>query len=123
MFQDNLINSPHAIICEGPVDALKCHLIGGAVATMGKNVSKRQIEIINNSGVGRVYVALDPDAVTEIKHLLQAFPDKETHLLQPPPDKKDLGECSLEEVRDLFQRARPWDKGSLLTSLKSPRFA
>jgi hypothetical protein len=123
MFQDNLKNSDHAIVCEGPVDAIKCDLVGGAVATMGKNVSKAQLDIIRNSNVKRVYIALDPDAVAEIKTMARAFPEKETYLLQPPPGRKDLGECSMEEVRDLFQMAKPFDGTQLLAGLKFPTFA
>jgi len=122
MFQDNLKGSDHAIICEGPVDAIKCHLAGGAIATMGKNVSKAQLEIIRNSGVKRVYIALDPDATAEIKNLARAFPEQETYLLQPTPGKKDLGECSMEEVRDLFAQAKPFDGTQLLSGLKFPNF-
>jgi DNA primase len=122
MFQDSLQNPDHVIVCEGPIDAIKCHLVGGAVATMGKNVSREQIRLINDSPAKKVYVGLDPDAVSEIKSLVKAFPQKETYLLQPLPGKKDLGECSMEEVRQQFYKAEIFDGFKLLPGLKLPRF-
>lgn len=105
MFQDNLVGSEHAVLCEGPVDAIKCHLVGGAVASMGKVVSRRQIDIICRSGVKRVYLGLDPDAATETMKLLAAFGELEIYRLLPLPGYEDLGDMPLEAVREAFSLA------------------
>lgn len=117
MFQDNLEGSDHAIICEGPVDALKCHLAGGFVATMGKVVSERQIEIVRRSGVKKVYIALDPDAGSEAMRLTRAFADMRLYRLLPARGFKDLGEMTAEGVLRQFQEAPRIYPGMLFTGL------
>lgn len=107
MFQDNLVGSDHAVICEGPVDALKASLVGGAVATMGKVVSKQQMAIVRGSGVSRVLIALDPDAARETEKLVKEFADLKVHRLLPAPGYKDLGEMTPEQVlRQALQAPR-----------------
>lgn len=102
MFLDRLEGSPHAILTEGPVDALKCDILGGNVATMGKDVTDNQLEIIK-SRVNRIYIALDPDAADTINRLCKKLStDKEVYIMQPPKGRKDLGECTEAEVQQAF---------------------
>src|SRR6266851_2219852 len=105
MFGDRLNNSPHCILTEGPIDALKAHLCGGNVATMGKAVSAPQINLIRNSGIQKLYLALDPDAYRETKRLTSEFGDLELYDMRPPAPYKDLGEMTLEAVHELFLTA------------------
>jgi 5S rRNA maturation endonuclease (ribonuclease M5) len=121
MFQDNLSNSDHAILCEGPVDALKMHYMGGAVASMGKGVSETQINIIKDS-VKKLYIALDPDANTEIDSLCRTMYDDmdEIYIIEPPKGRKDLGECSFEETEQQFKNAKPYN-GQVFMHLKQLR--
>jgi hypothetical protein len=119
MFQDNLLGQDHAVICEGPVDAIKADLCGGNVATMGKAVTKTQLEIVRRLGIKTVYLALDPDAAEEVNRLAFELGDIETRLLLPPKGKKDLGECSFEEVYEAFREAQPFMAGNLLLSLRT----
>lgn len=105
MFQDRLAGSPHAIITEGPVDGIKCHLVGGNVTTMGKVVSEQQIRIIKNCGVKKIYLAQDPDAATETMRLCRAFGDFTLYRLLPAEGYGDLGAMSFEAVREQFLRA------------------
>lgn len=107
MFMDRLIGSEHAVICEGPMDAIKCHLLGGNVATMGKAVSKAQLEILRNLGIRKIYLGLDPDAATEIIRLCRELADLDVFLLEPPKPYKDLGEMPMEAVKELFAAAQP----------------
>lgn len=111
MFQDRLMGAPHAILCEGPVDALKCATIpgGGNVASMGKGVSLAQLDILRKS-TKKLYVALDPDATTEIDKICrQMYDDVESiYIMQPPKGKKDLGECTFEECLDQFHKAEKY---------------
>jgi hypothetical protein len=97
MFQNRLVSAESAVIGEGPIDALKAHFIGGNVATMGKTINKGQIEVIKNSGVKSVYIALDPDAHTEITKLIDTFHDYETYLVNTRI-YKDLGAMPLDEA-------------------------
>ena len=114
MFQDRLQGSRHAVLCEGPVSAMKAHKCGGNVATMGKNVSPAQIEILRASGVERVYLALDPDAAFEAGRLCQNLHDLELFLLHPSVDG-DLGDMDIDSVHDLFLRAPEVDSAMYLS--------
>lgn len=117
MFQDRLDGSDHAIICEGPVDALKAHKCGGNIATMGKIVSDEQIKLILSYGVKKIYLALDPDAGEELSMLAQRIgSDVELYHLKPAPGYKDLGEMSMDEVYEQFLKAeRVWPNTLFLT--------
>lgn len=114
MFQDSLLNSPHAILTEGPFDAMKASVCGGAVATMGKAVTQRQLGIVTRSGVTRIYLALDPDAASDTMRLSRDLHDSEVYLLRAPAHREDLGECTPEEVREAFGKAERWSPSKLL---------
>lgn len=116
MFADNLQDSEFAIMTEGPFDALKFDHIGSNICTMGKSVTDQQIKLIESYGIGRLYLALDDDAVTEmidisLKTCLSVY------LLQTPKScidrcavlnkKADFGECTAEETTEAFHNARP----------------
>jgi DNA primase len=118
MFQDNLNDSDHAILCEGPMDALMCHYIGGAVASMGKGVSQIQLDILKDNAK-KLYIALDPDANTEIDSVCRKMYGEvdEIYIMEPPKGKKDLGECSFEEVKEQFNIAKKYT-GQIFLHLK-----
>jgi predicted RNA-binding Zn-ribbon protein involved in translation (DUF1610 family) len=113
MFHDNLLNSPHAIVCEGPVDAIKCDLLGGNVAAMGKAVTEHQLKQITNLGIRKFYLALDPDAAVETMGLIKKLHDCEVFWLVPAAGYKDLGEMTFEQVAEQFKIAEPVTAGSL----------
>lgn len=119
MFNDNLLNAPHAVLCEGPVDCIKADSCGGNVAAMGKGVSLEQLNIIK-SRVNKLYVALDPDATKEIDNVCRKLYDsmEKIYILLPPKGKKDLGECTFEEVFEQFKLAKEYC-GQVYFSLKS----
>lgn len=121
MFQNRLSDCNHAIVCEGPIDALKAHLCGGNVATMGKAVSKPQMAMLARSGITRMYLALDPDASTETGQLVDQISDLECYLMVAPKPYKDLGEMSFEEVYELYKKAQPAKKGLIYVFLAPPR--
>jgi len=130
MFADRLADVDHAIVAEGPFDGLKAHLCGGNVVTMGKGISRHQIQLLKNSGKRKIYCGLDPDAADDTARLVKeldtgqevyVFPD-----LPPPPlgsedQKMDLGRLSMEEVYDLFRRAIRVGASHLFVYLKPPR--
>lgn len=114
MFQ-NRVTGKKAVIAEGPVDAIKCHLFGGNVATMGKAVSDGQLQVLYQKGVEEVYLALDPDAASGIDALIARIRKMGmTTYLVPIPDKyKDIGEMSFEAAFTAIQAAdeiRPYEK-------------
>lgn len=110
MFVDRLMGSDHAVLCEGPVDALKAHFCGGNVCSMGKSVSQEQMRVIVQSGVKKLYLALDPDAASETRRLVRQYSDDvELYEMIAPArggDKADLGAMDFDEVYDLFLGAR-----------------
>lgn len=123
MFSDRLQGSEHAVICEGPVDAMKAHYCGGNVATMGKAVSREQVELIRNSGVKKVYLALDPDAADEMHRLVQDLSsDVELFEMVPDGEKVDLGAMSFEEVYKLFLSAPRINPGRLFVFIDPKAF-
>lgn len=119
MFEDRLQGSPHAVLCEGPVDALKAHACGGNVATLGKLVSQEQLAIIRRHGITRVYLALDPDAAAETAKLVRDLGDLELWQVLPDPGYKDLGEMSVAAVYDAWRRARRVDSNNILVYFRS----
>lgn len=108
MFHDRLLTCNHAVLTEGPVDALKCHILGGNVCSMGKGVSIDQLNIIKKH-VKKLYLGLDPDASTEIDKICRYMSDDvEIYLLPPPKGRKDLGASTEEEVVEQYERATPY---------------
>lgn len=131
MFADQLLGAKQAIICEGPVDAIKCHAChpegqsAGNVVTMGKAVSIRQIAFIRNAGIHQIYLGLDPDAAQEIPKLVERFRDCQLYLLRPPPGAKamdgkpakDLGDLDLETARCAWLNAERIKPGQVFVYL------
>jgi len=105
MFMDRLEGSHHCVLAEGPFDALKAHLCGGNVATMGAAVTKAQLQVIRNSGIHKVYMALDPDAYLEINRLRKELGDMVLYDLRPPSGVKDIGMMSMQDVYKRFLTA------------------
>jgi hypothetical protein len=79
-------------------------LSGGNVSALGKAVSQAQVKILLNSGIKSVYLALDPDAYASIDPLVRKLDGVEVHRVQIPDDK-DIGDCSLEEAKELIESA------------------
>ncbi len=117
MFADRLIGKDHAVLCEGPVDAIKAHLCGGNVATMGKAVSRGQMQFLKDRGVKKLYLGLDPDAADEMIRLSKDFPDMEMYYMAVPAKYKDLGEMPMEEVLEIFQAATRLDRSKIFLVL------
>lgn len=111
MFKDNLRNSEHVIIAEGPISALKFEKVGGFVATMGKMISQDQLDIIRKTDISKVYLALDRDAADNTAKLRDHFmikvePYIPCYLIEVPEHRDDFGDCSFEECEEAFKSAR-----------------
>ena len=118
MFLDRLEGVEHAVLCEGPVDALKAHYCKGNVATMGKAVSRGQIQLLRSTGRKRLYLALDPDAADETQRLVDELGgEMELYEMTPKNDELDLGAMPFEEVYQLFLGARRIETGRIFIFL------
>ena len=105
MFNARLLNSDHCVLAEGPISSIKAHLCGGNVASMGKDVSDTQLNIIKNR-VSKLYLALDPDATTVIERVCrQLHGEMDVFLLMPSDGYEDLGKMSPEQVFEQFKKA------------------
>lgn len=107
MFEHRLQGSPHAVLTEGPFDAIKCHLAGGNVCSMGKTVSDGQMERFKAFGVKRLYLAQDPDAFEETRKLMSAYQsDFEMYYMTAEGTGfEDFGAMPPELALECFKRA------------------
>lgn len=116
MFADQIKRDDFVIICEGPVDAIKFFCVGGAVCTMGKTVTAKQIEFILSYNPKKIYLALDPDAAEEMNKIF-AVVDVPVYIIEIPDScinrcklnnkKPDFGECSFRECYIAWGEAKP----------------
>ncbi len=116
MFEDNLTDSDHCLLTEGPISAIKGDACGGNIATMGKTINRAQIEVIQRHGIKLLYLALDPDAAVEAQNLIREY-DFEVRVLEIPPEK-DLGDFSPGDALELFRHATAADRFRLFIHLK-----
>lgn len=118
MFFDNLKKSQHAIIAEGAISALKFDLAGGFVATMGKAISDKQLELIANSGVSKVYLALDRDAFDKVDDyrlkLKKMNHNLKIYKIPIPKNRDDFGDCSYSECLESFNSAEELDGSEII---------
>lgn len=126
MFADRLQGHDHAVLCEGPVDAIKAHACGGNVCAMGKAVSREQVNLLLQGGIKKLYLALDPDAAAETERLVRdCFDHVELYEMTAPSkgkEKNDLGAMTYDEVYDLFLGAQRIRAGHLFFFL-DPKIA
>jgi hypothetical protein len=117
MFQNRLINANRAVLCEGPIDAIKCHLVGGNIAAMGKSISATHVAILLRSGIKNIYVGLDPDAYAELDPLLSKLGNGiSLYRVQVPEikgEKSDLGALSIEEAYKVIMNSEKINKSKL----------
>lgn len=123
-FQDRLKGASHCVLVEGPVDAIKCHMLGGNVASMGKNnVTPAVLDIIvRRHGIKKVYLGLDDDAAAVFESSLLDLSwhrDIEVFHLRPAPGREDLGAGTLEENLEQFQQAQPIRPGQMFTYFRT----
>lgn len=117
MFYDLVpLECEHLIVAEGPVDALKFDSVGGNVASLGKDLSRTQLLMINDLPITRVYWALDEDADNLIPNYVESI-SKESYIVRVPEsakqralaagkDKVDFGECTFEECAQAIREAK-----------------
>lgn len=111
MFYDNIANKDFAILAEGAVSALKFYNVGNFVASMGKEVSKSQLELIVKAGIKKLFLALDRDAFAkneEIRYTLSNR-DIQCFLVPVPGHRDDFGDATLDECSQAFNNAKLLD--------------
>jgi hypothetical protein len=118
MFANRLCGMNHAVVCEGPIDSIKCHLFGGNVSVMGKYISPTHVSILLRSGIKHIYAGLDPDAFAELDPLLTKLGDSATVYRPELPksksgEKVDLGSLSMEDALSVLQQAKEAKKSRL----------
>lgn len=121
MFNERLIGVKHAVLCEGPIDAIKADKCGGNVASMGKIVGKKQLQYILDSGIKELYLALDPDADIETAKIVDYLSGKIQirHMLATGHlTKPDLGAMDFDEVFELFKTAPLVNRNKVFIYLK-----
>jgi hypothetical protein len=128
MFLDQIKPGFPAIISEGPFDAMKFHLIGGNVSTLGKEISEDQLELIYSKRPSGIYTALDADAANETTKLIERSRGLPVYTLEVPDSckrrcetagkKADFGECSFVEAKEAFANARKRGKHEIVLYLK-----
>ena len=107
----------YLVMSEGPFDMLKLAALGNTVCTMGKNVSRDQLELIKEFPITKLYLALDPDAFDLFDSIAQTFePEIEVHIMTPPSDRKDFGACTTEEVLRAFLDAERYTRAGKISS-------
>jgi 5S rRNA maturation endonuclease (ribonuclease M5) len=115
VFQEKLERASHVIITEGPFDAMKFHWCTGSVAACGKVISEKQLKVItDNERIKEIYLALDPDAMPEMRALakkvsLPVFvikvPESTKQRCEAEGKKADFGECTMMEIAVAFEEA------------------
>ncbi len=111
MFYDSAKDAEELAVLEGPFDALKFHGHCGFIATMGKVITAKQVELIKNTKASRVYLGLDDDAALEINKLKMELDGvKDLYWLRTPQSciercmaqgkKADFGECTPDEIAE-----------------------
>lgn len=121
LFYDTLKNKDFVILTEGPFDALKFEKIGSFVASMGAILTKEQINLLHKSKIKTVYLAYDPDILSNVQYIEKLIKSIGLHIkiLQIPKTcldrckklnkKPDFGECTYEEAESAFYSAKSFD--------------
>lgn len=118
MFWDKAFCKDLLIVAEGPFDAIKFDGLGGNVATLGKELSQKQLMMINDSAAKTIYWAMDDDADNLIPGYASSV-CKDSFIIKPPPEaifrisamgrKADFGECTKEECALALSLAKKVD--------------
>jgi hypothetical protein len=125
LFEDQLAKSDHVIIAEGPFSSLKFWLAGGNIATLGKEVTRLQLERIKFYRPKKVYLALDDDAIDKMRDLSKKFSVPVYRVRVPQTaiersirehkEKADFGECTFDECLQAIRDAELVDESYLWT--------
>lgn len=102
MFHQNIVGKEFAVVAEGPVSAMKFAKVGNYIATMGKEISSEQFKLLKESGIKRLYIALDLDAFDKIKKIRETLPGIHCFMVEVPKHREDFGDCTYDECMLAF---------------------
>jgi DNA primase len=103
------------LVVEGPIDC--AHAWPDAVATFGKKISARQIELLVRAGIREIDLCWDADAVAEMQELAPGLADVfSVRVVQLPPGT-DPGDLTKEEIEQYRAQAATWGTGERLMRL------
>lgn len=123
MFSNRLEGSEHAVLTEGPIDAIKADLCKGNVCSMGKAITPVQFGSLLNAGIKEIYLALDPDAISEAERLMANYHGQaKFYAMFAPSRYKDIGEMEPEAVLELKNTATLMNPSLIYVYIKKPTF-
>lgn len=99
------------VLCEGPIDALKCG--PRAAALLGKVASPQQLGLLREARVESFVVYLDSDAAAESSKLCRELSAFARVREARPPAGSDPGDWDLPQNTAILQTALPWRSGGL----------
>lgn len=111
MFLDKCIpDNNYLIIAEGAISSMKFKDVGNYIATMGKSISKAQLQAVVDFGATNIYLALDRDAfdkIDKIRSDLTAMSMKSVTVwnIPIPQHRDDFGDCTYDECAQAFKEA------------------
>lgn len=117
VFNLNRVNKDdNVVICESVFNALTVsdvfkNLKG--VATFGKMITDIQLDKILSKNPRRVYLALDPDAISETCSLLnrilyKGYPENDIYIVEYQNETQDLNDLGKEKSIKLLKNATPY---------------
>jgi hypothetical protein len=106
LFQE-YIKGDSVILAEGPISAIKFAKTGVPfVASMGKAISKHQVDKLVSLGIKNVYLGLDKDAYKEINTFIQKYSTIfNIFYLKVPAHRDDFGDCTFAEAIEVYRNA------------------
>jgi DNA primase len=102
LFNLNRCKFEEIIVVESSFDAIKLHQMGlNAVATLGANVSREQIKLLEKYAT-KIILAPDSDDAgqTFVKKIMDNIKSRDISLINIPEGKKDIGDMTKQEILD-----------------------
>jgi DNA primase len=100
LFNLNRCKFSEIIVVESSFDAIKLHQMGfSAVATLGANVSREQLRLLEKYAT-KIILAPDSDDAGEgfVKKITDTIKTRDISLIKIPEGKKDIGDMTKEEI-------------------------
>lgn len=100
LFNLNRCKFSEIIVVESSFDAIKLHQMGfSAVATLGANVSREQLRLLEKYAT-KIILAPDSDDAGQgfVKKITENIKTREISLIKIPDGKKDIGDMTKEEI-------------------------
>jgi DNA primase len=103
------------LVVEGPVDC--AHAWPDAVASFGKQLSARQMQLLVRAGVKEIDLGWDPEEMKTTEKQAAKLTDLFTVRVVTWPPGKDPGDLTKEEIDGHRQQAKLWGSGDRLGKL------